>query len=185
MTIIYSVENDTKGNEIIAKPKINKEQVVTKQSLSNRQVVVKLSLSLPNIGELLRKELLPRCKVKIYEGPNTEYKLINEQHLLYSNIFNMKDEGDGLGLAMMRDISSIILLIKISVTSNQLWTEWNRLIAIPTARKRTDKTRWCIKPPEQYEVFRVADEDSEHYQGDGGLMASFSRVIILKEWAYL
>jgi len=39
----------------------------------------------------------------------------------------------------------------------------------PTARKRTDKTRWCIKPPEQYEVFRVADEDSEHYQGDGGL----------------
>ena len=24
--------------------------------------------------------------------------------MLYSNIFNMKDEGDGLGLAMMRDI---------------------------------------------------------------------------------
>lgn len=39
----------------------------------------------------------------------------------------------------------------------------------PTARKRTDKTRWCIKPPEQYEVFRVADEDNEHYQGNGGL----------------
>jgi hypothetical protein len=53
---------------------------------------------------VMRKELLPRCKAKIYEGPNTEYKLINEQHLLYSNIFNMKDEGDGLGLAMMRDI---------------------------------------------------------------------------------
>ena len=52
----------------------------------------------------MRKELLPRCKAKIYEGPNTEYKLINEQYLLYSNIFNMKDEGDGLGLAMMRDI---------------------------------------------------------------------------------
>lgn len=53
---------------------------------------------------VMRKELLPRCKAKIYEGPNTEYKLINEQYLLYSNIFNMKDEGDGLGLAMMRDI---------------------------------------------------------------------------------
>ena len=30
--------------------------------------------------------------------------MINELHLLYSNIFNMKDEGDGLGLAVMRDI---------------------------------------------------------------------------------
>lgn len=39
----------------------------------------------------------------------------------------------------------------------------------PTAKKRPDKNRWCIKPPEQYEVFRVADEDYEHYQGDGGL----------------
>ena len=45
MTIIYSVEYDTKGNEIIAKPEINKEQVVTKQLLSNHQVVVKLSPS--------------------------------------------------------------------------------------------------------------------------------------------
>ena len=53
---------------------------------------------------VMRKEMLPRCKTKIYEGPNTEYKLINEQHLLYSNIFNMKDEGNSLGLAIMRDI---------------------------------------------------------------------------------
>ena len=53
---------------------------------------------------VMRKEQLPRCKEKIYEGPSTEYKLINELHLLYSNIFNMKDEGDGLGLAVMRDI---------------------------------------------------------------------------------
>ena len=53
---------------------------------------------------VMYKELLPRCEAKIYEGPNAEYKLINEQHLLYSNIFNMKDEGDGFGLAMMRDI---------------------------------------------------------------------------------
>ena len=51
-----------------------------------------------------RKELLPRCEAKVYEGPSKEYKLINEEHLLYSNIFNMKDEGDGFGLAMMRDI---------------------------------------------------------------------------------
>jgi len=53
---------------------------------------------------VMRKELLPRCEVKDYEGPSKEYRLINEQHLLYSNLFNMKDEGDGLGLAMMRDI---------------------------------------------------------------------------------
>lgn len=39
----------------------------------------------------------------------------------------------------------------------------------PTAKKRADKNRWCIKPPEQYEVFRVADEDNVHYQGDDGL----------------
>ena len=53
---------------------------------------------------VMRKEFLPRCEAKIYEGSNAEYKLINEQDLLYSNIFNMKDEGDGVGLAMMRDI---------------------------------------------------------------------------------
>ena len=59
MTIIYSVEYDAKGNEIIAKPEISKEHVVTKQSLSNHQVIVKLSLSIPNIGELLRKMVSP------------------------------------------------------------------------------------------------------------------------------
>ena len=53
---------------------------------------------------VMLKEKLPRCETKIYEGPNIEYKLINERHLLYSNIFNMRDEGDGLGLAVMRDI---------------------------------------------------------------------------------
>ena len=53
---------------------------------------------------VMRKEQLPRCAAKIYEGPSKEYRLINEQHLLYSNLFNMKDEGDGLGLVMMRDI---------------------------------------------------------------------------------
>lgn len=59
MTIIYSVEYDAKGNEIIVKPEISKEHVVTKQSLSNHQVIVKLSLSIPNIGELLRKMVSP------------------------------------------------------------------------------------------------------------------------------
>ena len=53
---------------------------------------------------VMRKELLPRYEAKVFEGPNKEYRLINEQHLLYSNLFNMKDEGDGLGLAMMRDL---------------------------------------------------------------------------------
>lgn len=53
---------------------------------------------------VMRKELMPRCEAKIYEGPNKEFRLINEQHLLYSNIFNMKEMEDGLGLTMMRDI---------------------------------------------------------------------------------
>lgn len=53
---------------------------------------------------VMRKELLPRYEPKIYEGPDKAYKLINEEHLLYSNIFNMKEEPNGLGLVMMRDI---------------------------------------------------------------------------------
>ena len=53
---------------------------------------------------VMRKELLPRSETKVYEGPSKEYRLINEQHLLYSNLFNMKEEGDGLGLVMMRDV---------------------------------------------------------------------------------
>jgi len=60
MTIIYSVEYDAKGNEIIAtKPEISKEHVVTKQSLSSHKVIVKLSLSIPNISELLQKMVAP------------------------------------------------------------------------------------------------------------------------------
>ena len=53
---------------------------------------------------VMKKELLPRCEVKVYEGDDKKLKLINEQHLLYSNIFNMKEEKDGLGLIMMRDL---------------------------------------------------------------------------------
>ena len=53
---------------------------------------------------VMRKELLPRCEAKTYEGDDKRFKLINEQHLLYSNIFNMKEEKDGLGLIMMRDL---------------------------------------------------------------------------------
>ena len=53
---------------------------------------------------VIRKELLPRCEAIMYEDPNTEYKLINEQHLLYSNIYDMKNEGDDFGLVMMREI---------------------------------------------------------------------------------
>lgn len=59
---------------------------------------------------VMRKELLPRNEAKVYEGSSREYKLINEQHLLYSNLFNMKDEGDGLGLTLC----SISLKIRIS-----------------------------------------------------------------------
>jgi hypothetical protein len=53
---------------------------------------------------VMRKELLPRCETKIYDGPDKAYRLVNEQHLLYSNLFNMKEEKDGLGLVMMRDL---------------------------------------------------------------------------------
>jgi len=53
---------------------------------------------------VMRRELLPRCEEKIYEGEDNRFKLINEQHLLYSNIFNMKEEDDGVGLIVMRDL---------------------------------------------------------------------------------
>jgi len=53
---------------------------------------------------VMRKEYLPRCEVKMFEGENPEYALINERHLLYSNLLNMKEEKDGYGLAIMRDI---------------------------------------------------------------------------------
>ena len=53
---------------------------------------------------VMKKELLPRCEAKVYEGEDKRFKLINEQHLLYSNIFNMREEKDGLGLIMMRDL---------------------------------------------------------------------------------
>ena len=53
---------------------------------------------------VMRKELLPRCEGKIYEGEDDSFKLINEQHLLYSNLFNMKEEDNGFGLIVMRDL---------------------------------------------------------------------------------
>lgn len=53
---------------------------------------------------VMKKELLPRCEVKAYEGDDKRFKLINEQHLLYSNIFNMEEKAEGLGLIMMRDL---------------------------------------------------------------------------------
>lgn len=45
---------------------------------------------------VMRKEQVPRCAAKIYEGPSKEYRLINEQHLLYSNLFNTKSGGQEL-----------------------------------------------------------------------------------------
>lgn len=39
----------------------------------------------------------------------------------------------------------------------------------PTAKKRANKTRWCLKPPQQYEVFRVANINYVKNHGDGGL----------------
>lgn len=53
---------------------------------------------------VMRKGFLPRVEAKLFEGDNPEYSLINDEHLLYSNLFNMKDEGDGYGLAIMRDL---------------------------------------------------------------------------------
>lgn len=52
---------------------------------------------------VMKKELLPRYEAKVFEG-DKRFKLINEQHLLYSNIFNMEEKAEGLGLIMMRDL---------------------------------------------------------------------------------
>ena len=52
---------------------------------------------------VMKKELLPRYETKVFEG-DKRFKLINEQHLLYSNIFNMEEKAEGLGLIMMRDL---------------------------------------------------------------------------------
>ena len=43
----------------------------------------------------------------------------------------------------------------------------------PTAKKRADKTRWKLREPQQYEVFRVADEDHETYIDEQGGMYGF------------
>jgi len=53
---------------------------------------------------VMRKKHLPRCEAKMFDGKNTEYALINKKHLLYSNLFNMKEDEYGYGLTMMRDI---------------------------------------------------------------------------------
>lgn len=39
----------------------------------------------------------------------------------------------------------------------------------PTAAKRSNKSRWLLKPPQQYEVFRVADDNYVLYSEDSGL----------------
>jgi len=39
----------------------------------------------------------------------------------------------------------------------------------PTARRSAVKTRWCLIPPQQFEVFRVADDDYDIYSDASGL----------------
>ena len=51
---------------------------------------------------IIRNDLIPRSEKATYQGTDMDYKLINEPFGLYSNIFNMKDMGDGLELVMMR-----------------------------------------------------------------------------------
>lgn len=53
---------------------------------------------------VMRKDMIPRSENTTYQGPNTEYQLINEQYGLYSNIFNMKNEGDGFELIVLRNL---------------------------------------------------------------------------------
>ena len=43
----------------------------------------------------------------------------------------------------------------------------------PTARLRADKTRWKLTEPQQYEVFRVADEAYETYMDNRGGLYGF------------
>lgn len=58
LTILYSVEYDTKRN-VVDKMKVKKEQTVTKSSLSSHQVIAKLTLSIPNTVDLLQKMTNP------------------------------------------------------------------------------------------------------------------------------
>lgn len=53
---------------------------------------------------VMRKDMIPRSENTTYQGPNTDYHLINEQYGLYSNIFNMKDEEDGFELIVLRNL---------------------------------------------------------------------------------
>lgn len=43
----------------------------------------------------------------------------------------------------------------------------------PTARRSAVKTRWRLTEPQQYEVFRVADEGSEKYSDNNGGLFGF------------
>lgn len=53
---------------------------------------------------IMRSDCLPRYEAKIYEGENAEFKLINEENLIFSNLLNLREEDDGYGLSLMRDI---------------------------------------------------------------------------------
>lgn len=43
----------------------------------------------------------------------------------------------------------------------------------PNARKQRNKTRWLLQEPQQYEVFRVADEDYQNYSDESGGLYGF------------
>lgn len=53
---------------------------------------------------IMRADCLPRYEAKKFEGENPEFKLIDEENLIYSNLLNLREEEDGYGLNLMRDL---------------------------------------------------------------------------------
>ncbi|MBQ0081780.1 MAG: hypothetical protein KBT41_00640 [bacterium] len=53
---------------------------------------------------IMRADCLPRYEAKRFEGENPEFKLIDEENLIYSNLLNLREEEDGYVLSLIRDI---------------------------------------------------------------------------------
>lgn len=54
---------------------------------------------------VMRADRVPRYEAKTFEGENSDFRLIDEENLIYSNLLNMREEADGYVLSLMRDLS--------------------------------------------------------------------------------
>ena len=53
---------------------------------------------------VMKANRLPIYEINKFESGNSEFKLIDKEHMIYSNLLNMKDMDDSYGLSVMRDI---------------------------------------------------------------------------------